>query len=193
MDDCDVWKFIDGEDAWIYDKLILSKRLGYLCGPAGVAPEQSGKYIVRPISNYRMMGRGSSIMHIEAHHDIIPDGYFWCELFDGRHLTFDYNYGIQKLAVEGFKDSDRTDRFVSWKKVSDNFELPTILKTIAEKYEWMNIEVINGKIVEVHLRWNDDFQGHSSDEVFPIWKENFYDSPCEDRVGFLLNPINIKK
>jgi hypothetical protein len=57
----------------------------------------------------------------------------------------------------------------------------------------MNIEVIDGKIVEVHLRWNDDFQGHNSDEVFPIWKENFYDSPCEDRVGFLLNPINIKK
>lgn len=192
MDDCDVWKFIDSEDIWIYDKLILSKRLGYLCGPAGVAPEHSGNYIVRPISNYRMMGRGSSIMNIESGKDIIPDGYFWCEVFSGRHLTFDYNYGVQKLAVEGFKNSNRTDRFTSWKKVSDRFELPAILKPIAEKYEWLNIEVIDNKIIEVHLRFNDDFVGHNADEIFPIWKENFYNSPCEDRVGFLLNPINIK-
>lgn len=186
MDDWDVWKFIDGEDAWIYDKLILSKRLGYYCGPAGVAPERTGSYIVRPISNYRMMGRGSSIMQIESGQDIIPDGYFWCEVFTGRHLTFDYHHSIQHLAVEGFKDSDRTDRFVSWKKVSDQFELPSILKPIAEKYEWLNIEVIGSKIVEVHLRYNDDFVGHDAEEIFPIWKEDFYDSPCQDRVGFLL-------
>lgn len=135
MDDCDVWKFIDGEDAWIYDKLILSKRLGYRCGPAGVVPEEVGDYIVRPISNYRMMGRGSSIVHIEAGQDIIPDGHFWCEVFTGRHLTFDYQYGVQKLAAEGFRDGNRTDRFALWKKVADEYELPSILKPIAKKYE----------------------------------------------------------
>lgn len=186
MDDCDVWKFIDGEDAWIYDKLILSKRLGYRCGPAGVAPDASGDYIVRPISNYRMMGRGSSVMHIEAGQDVIPDGCFWCEVFTGRHLTFDYHYGVQHLAVEGFKDNKRTDRFSSWKKIADQFELPALLKPIAEKYQWFNIEAIGNKIIEVHLRYNDDFQQHDADEVIPIWKEDFYDSPCGDRVGFLL-------
>ena len=186
MDDCDVWKFVDGKDAWIYDKLILSKRLGYYCGPAGVAPDHSGKYIVRPISNYRMMGRGSSIMHIDAGKDIIPDGYFWCEIFTGRHLTFDYCHGVQCLAAEGFKDSIRTDRFASWKKVNDVFQLPELLMDIAAKYEWLNVEVIDDKIVEVHLRYNDDFVGHDVDEIFPIWKEDFYDSPCGDRIGFLL-------
>jgi hypothetical protein len=186
INDCDVWKFIDGEDAWVYDKLILSKRLGYHCGPAGVAPETSGNYIVRPISNYRMMGRGSSIMHIDAGHDIIPDGYFWCDVFTGRHLTFDYHYGTQCLAAEGFKDSTRTDRFSSWKKTADVFELPELLQSIAKKYEWLNVEVIDNNIVEVHLRYNDDFSGHDADEIIPIWKEDFYDSPCEDRLGFLL-------
>jgi hypothetical protein len=186
MDDCDVWKFIDGEDAWIYDKLILSRRLGYYCGPAGVAPERSSEYIVRPISNYRMMGRGSNIIHIDAGRDIIPDGYFWCEVFRGRHLTFDYRRGVQTLAVEGFRDNNRTDRFASWKKTNDVFKLPDILLAVAVKYEWMNIEVIGDKIIEVHLRYNDDFIGHNSEEIIPIWKENFYDSPCEDRIGFLL-------
>ena len=186
INDCDVWKFIDGEDAWVYDKLILSKRLGYYCGPAGVAPKRSSEYIVRPISNYRMMGRGSSIMHIDAGRDIIPDGYFWCEVFRGRHLTFDYHYGTQCLAAEGFKDSTRTDRFSSWKKTADVFELPELIQSIAKKYEWLNVEVIDNKIVEVHLRYNDDFSGHDADEIIPIWKEDFYDSPCEDRLGFLL-------
>lgn len=186
MDDCDVWKFIAGEDAWIYDKLILSRRLGYLCGPAGVAPEQSGNYIVRPISNYRMMGRGSSLMHIEAGQDVIPDGYFWSEAFTGRHLTFDYRYGVQCLAAEGFKNDTRTDRFSSWKKTDDVYHLPDFLHAIALKYEWMNIEAIDNKIVEVHLRYNDDFAEHDADEIVPIWKEDFYNSPCGDRVGFLL-------
>lgn len=186
MNDCDVWKFIEAQDAWIYDKLILSRLLGYKCGPAGVAPDQSGDYIVRPISNYRMMGKGSQIMHIEAGQDVIPDGHFWCEVFTGRHLTFDYSYGIQILAVEGFKDDERTDRFVSWKKVECRFDLPPILLPIVEKYQWLNIEVIGDKIIEVHLRRNDDFMNHNSSQVFPIWKENFYDSPCGDRVGFLL-------
>lgn len=186
MDDCDVWKLMNGEDAWVYDKLILAKRLGYRCGPAGVAPEQSGYYIVRPISNYRGMGRGSSIMYIDAGSDIIPDGYFWCEVFRGRHLSFDYNRGIQSLAVEGIKDSDRTDRFVSWKKTNDKFTLPDILIDIAIKYEWMNIEVIGDKIIEVHLRNNPNFKDHDSDEIVVIWEENFIASKEGDRIGFLL-------
>lgn len=186
MDDCDIWQLVKDEDLWIYDKLILSKRLGYYCGPAGVAPKITGEYIVRPISNYRMMGRGSSIIHIDAGRDIIPDGYFWCEVFTGRHLTFDYRYGVQHLAAEGFRDNTRTDRFSSWKKIEYQFELPDLLKPIAEKYEWFNIEVINNKIIEVHLRYNDDFYHHDADEVIPIWKEDFYDSPCGDRIGFIL-------
>ena len=36
--DPDIWDKIKPDDLWIYDKLILSRKLGYLCGPAGVAP-----------------------------------------------------------------------------------------------------------------------------------------------------------
>lgn len=186
MDDIEVWKTIDTKDIWVYDKLILSKRLGYHCGPAGVSPEHSGNYIVRPISNYRGMGRGSRIVHLNAGEDVIPDGYFWCEVFTGRHITFDYRYGVQYLAAEGLKDSTRTDRFASWKKTNDMFVLPTMLLSIAAKYEWMNIEVIGGNIIEVHLRRNPDFLNHEADEIVVVWKENFYASEDGDRLGFLL-------
>lgn len=187
MDDRDVFKFIEPEDLWIYDKLILSKRLGYDCGPAGVAPTVSNTYIVRPISNYRMMGKGSKFLYIKKDEDIIEDGYFWSEVFQGRHLTFDYHYGLQVLAVEGEKETNSTNRFKKWEKVDETFILPSLLLPIALKYEWMNVEVIGSKIIEVHLRYNDDFRNHSSNVVIPIWKENFYDCPCGDRVGFLLS------
>jgi hypothetical protein len=70
--------------------------------------------------------------------------------------------------------------------VNLTFKLPDILIDVAKKYDYMNIEVIGDKVIEVHLRYNDDFRGHTANEVIPIWKENFYDSPCGDRIGFLL-------
>ena len=30
------WESVDPNDAWALDKLVLAKKLGYNCGPAGV-------------------------------------------------------------------------------------------------------------------------------------------------------------
>lgn len=188
ISDCDVWHAIDPQDLWVYDKLIVAKRLGYQCGPAGVqAP--AGTYIVRPCVNFRMMGLGARIVNLTHtnQEQLVPDGHFWCEVFTGRHLSFDFNNGQQVLAVEGFRDSNRLDRFSKWKKVDEVFEVPALLQPIVDKYQWVNLEVIGDKVIEVHLRYNDDFSGHDCDEIIPIWKEDFYDSPAGDRIGFLLD------
>ena len=60
VDDKDVWGKVHPDDLWIYDKLIVAKKAGYLAGPAGIPVPQAGWYIVRPITNIRMMGRGAS-------------------------------------------------------------------------------------------------------------------------------------
>jgi hypothetical protein len=191
MNDSDVWEFIEAEDLWIYDKLILSKKLGYRCGPAGVSPDRLNQYIVRPCVNFRMMGRGATIMQLSPEdHDKVADGYFWCEIFTGRHLSFDFEYGKQTLAVEGFKDLQRLDRFYKWQKCTDVLKLPSFLVKISEKYRWLNVECIGGNIIEVHLRYNDDFSNHDSDVIYPVWKENFYESRCGDRIGFILEEKN---
>ena len=187
MNDSDVWKFIETEDLWIYDKLILSKKLGYDCGPAGVAPEKAGNYIVRPCVNFRMMGHGAEIMYLTPEdHDKVPHGYFWCEIFKGRHLSFDFEYGKQVLAVEGFKEQNKLNRFYKWQKCTDVLKLPSFLVKMSEKYQWLNVECIGNNIIEVHLRYNDDFSNHNSKVIYPIWKENFYESRCGDRIGFIL-------
>lgn len=188
MDDKDVWNFIQAEDLWVYDKLILAKKLGYDCGPAGTLPSKEGYYVVRPCVNFRMMGKGASLQLLSPNHtDTVPDGYFWCERFTGDHITIDYHYGKQDLTAIALKqDPDRLDRFAAWTKINYPYVLPSILEPIAKKYEWLNIEMIGGNIIEVHLRYNDDFRNHDGDVIIPIWKEEFYNSPCGDRIGFIV-------
>ena len=189
MNDVDVWNFIEPDDLWIYDKLILARKLGYRCGPAGTSPRSPGEYIVRPCVNFMMMGHGAKVEKILQYRNGFdtPPGYFWCERFYGRHLSFDFHHGKQVLAVEGFReDPNRLDRFSKWQKCEDVLTLPDFLVTITKKYEWLNVECIGDKIIEVHLRYNDDFEGHSARTIIPIWKDNFYRSECGDRVGFIL-------
>lgn len=188
MDDKDFWNSVDPADLWVTDKLILAKRLGYVCGPAGVPPPYAGSFIVRPCVNYRMMSRGAQVLELSpSNHDQVPDGYFWCEKFQGRHLSFDFYKSKQVLAVEGFRtDPTRLDRFSKWAKVSDTFKIPDILSPLVSRYESVNFEVIEDKVIEVHFRCNDDFAGHTSNEIFPVWKDKFYPSECGDRIGFIL-------
>lgn len=187
-DDKDFWHTTDPDDLWLFDKLILARKLGYVCGPAGVPPPKSATYIVRPCVNYRMMSRGAQFMQLsESDHDQVPDGYFWCEVFTGRHLSFDYHFGIQTLAVEGFRDdANRLDRFSKWTKIEEHFVLPEIIAQVAQRYEWLNVEVIGDKVIEVHLRYNDDFATHNATTIVPVWRDQFYRSECGERLGFIL-------
>lgn len=194
IDDKDVWGHCPVEYLWVYDKLILARKNGYLAGPAGIAVPKAAWYIVRPITNIRMMSRGASKQWLTpTDTDSVPDGYFWCECFEGRHTSVDFHYGIQELTVEGFRDSDRLDRFSRWERIYDKYSFPKVLGELWRLTPWVNVEYVDNKIIEVHLRWNDDFSNHNSDVVYPVWKDEpapqpantkWYSSPSGDRLGF---------
>jgi hypothetical protein len=193
VEDKDVWGKVHPDDLWIYDKLILAKKAGYLAGPAGIPVPQAGWYIVRPITNIRMMGRGASRCWLTPELDNVPDGYFWSEIFTGDHISVDYHYGTQSTTVQGFRDSDRLDRFCKWSRVEVTIPFPKILKNLHLMYKWINVEYIGGNIIEIHTRYNDDFSNHSGNTIIPVWKDNpipqplgasWYESPSEDRLGF---------
>ena len=131
------------------------------------------------------MSVGAKIEYLDS--DSIPDGYFWCELFSGRHFSFDYYWGKQVLSVEGFRDNPtKLNKFNRWTKIDYEFKLPKILQDVADKYEWFNAEVIGDKVIEVHFRYNDDFANHNANTIIPIWQDEFYSSPAGNRIGFLL-------
>ena len=195
VDDKDVWAQCPVDYLWIYDKLILARKLGYQAAPAGIPVPQPGWYIVRPITNIRMMSRGAKKLWLTpADTDSVPDGSFWSECFQGRHTSVDFHWGKQHLAVEGFRDdADRLDRFCRWQKITDTVAFPSVLQDLGQIAEWVNVEYVDNHIIEIHLRYNDDFSNHAGNIIYPVWRDRpfpqppgtcWYNSPGGDRVGF---------
>ena len=164
-----VWASIDPDDIWVMDKLILSRKLGYVCGPVGLDVPIPGYYIVRPCVNMLGLGLGTRRVWIEKETMHLPLGYFWCEFFEGRHLSVDYNYGLQRLCVEGFKPLDTFTKWSEWKRTTDYVTRPNILLDLLKRYEWINCEFIGGNLIEVHLRHNEDFDG-GINHFIPVWE-----------------------
>jgi hypothetical protein len=195
VSDCDVWSQCPSDWLWIYDKVIIARKQHLLAAPAGIPVPRDGEYIIRPITNLRMMGRGAKLMFIHKGNDaVVPDGFFWSEVLEGRHISVDFHWGQQSLAVEGFRDNpERLDRFNRWIKVSDRFDFPAMLRGLETKTPWINVEYIGDKIIEIHLRYNDDFANHDSDEIVPVWRGetvtqpmgwSWYSSSAGERLGF---------
>lgn len=165
------WTNTDIEDLWIYDKLILSKKMGYVCGPTGVDVPEDGFYIVRPVTNIVGLGIGAyeQYLTVEGWTDHLQPGTFWSEIFEGDHLSIDYEWGEPILNIQGFRYPESFVRWKKWIKVEQTVELPDILKPIAKKYQFMNCEYIGGKLIEVHLRKNPDFE-FDNVEFIPVWE-----------------------
>lgn len=165
------WTNTDIEDLWIYDKLILSKKMGYVCGPTGVDVPEDGFYIVRPVTNIVGLGIGAyeQYLTVEGWTDHLQPGTFWSEIFEGDHLSIDYEWGEPILNIQGFRYPESFVRWKKWIKVEQTVELPDILKPIAKKYQFMNCEYIGGKLIEVHLRKNPDFD-FDNVEFIPVWQ-----------------------
>jgi hypothetical protein len=168
--DHEIWPHIDVDDLWLFDKSILSRKLGFKCGPAGVPVPKPGNYIVRPCVNLEGMGKGASIKHIkDSSWDIVPAGYFWQELFTGRHISVDFEYQKQIRATEGFRKSKNLMMFDRWIVVDYEPSIPDFVHEIIKKYPFVNVELVDNKIIEIHLRRNPDFSDGCK-EIIPVWE-----------------------
>ena len=169
--DDSAWLKCDPDDLWIFDKLILSKKLGYVCGPVGVDVPRPDNYILRPITNIMGMGREAKFVWIDEKTDDLSPGHFWCEIFQGRHLSVDYINGNQTICVEGFKQNPSVIyRWNKWKRVDELVSFPSILNEFKNKYEHINCEFIGNKLIEVHLRLNCDFVD-KEDVLYVVWED----------------------
>ena len=170
-----VWQNCNPDELWVMDKLILARKLGYKSGPVGLDVSQPGWYCVRPCVNMMGLGLGTQKVYIEKSTMDLPVGHFWCEWFEGRHLSVDYNYGEQVLCVEGFKSKDTFTKWDRWTRVEDDIPLASELKQFAYK-EWLNVEYIGDKVIEVHFRYNEDFD-YAGEEFIPVWEGQSKEPP----------------
>ena len=188
-----IWSIIEPNDLWVLDKLILSRYLGYSCGPIGTPVPSPGEYIVRPVINALGMGISAEILFLEGCTDNLKPGHFWCEVFKGKHNSYDFYRGNQILAVEGIKaDSRDLVKWDKWIRVDSEFALPSFLKILSLKYDYLNVETVDGNIIEVHFRANPDFwhsNSYPASEVIPVWKLNksYIDNMIDQGYDFILD------
>lgn len=195
LNDVDILKdYCHVDDLWIYDKFIIARKLGYICGPVGVDVPTRNNYIVRPVINPLGMGRGAKIVRLTRSTNHLPLGHFWCEVFEGRHYSVDYYCEEQVLCVEGIRDDPKQPlyRFDQWRRVDHQIKFPNLLKRLTDFYPCINCEFIGDKLIEIHLRSNPDFV-EDDDVIYPVWNDEpisppegmiFVSSYDYKRVGF---------
>lgn len=185
----DEWSSIHPQDLWVYNKLQVSRVLGYECGPAGLLVPRPDFYIVRPCINFMGMGRYARIEYLEGDTEHIHPAEFWCEVFEGEHISVDYYKGQQELTVRGVRDpQDPLYKWKKWYKVDRVIPLPKLLQNL--DYNWINCEFIGNKLIEIHLRGNPDFR-YNNDSVIPVWEGDSVKTYIEDndyhRLGFIID------
>jgi hypothetical protein len=175
--DSEAWLNSPNDKLWIFDKLLLSKHLGYTCGPVGVDVPTPGTYIVRPCTNLLGMGIGASFVDLVDSTDHLPIGYFWCEIFTGQHISVDYYKTKQILAVEGSRNSDSPLwKFDKWIKLDDEIKFPDSFIDLFDTYDYINVEYIDGKLIELHFRTNPDFE-YGNSIAIPVWNHEELNVP----------------
>lgn len=137
------------------NKLYVAEKFNYICGPAGFPVPSPNEYIVRPIINLGGMGVGARIQHIEPNQlEKVPAGYFWSEVFTGKHYSVDYvrekDEWKQLNCYQGYNSREDLTRFSMWQRIDEKVKLPEELKEI--DVERLNVEMIDHKVIEVHLR-----------------------------------------
>ena len=163
---------------WVYNKLTLAEKLEYVCGPAGIKVPKAGEYIIRPMMNLAGMGANAKI--IEVAKGKVPTwepGYFWCEAFTGRHITADFVFRKGEMfctfVAEGWNDRNNLVKFTKWKKLDELPEechIPNLIESACNPNHF-NLEFVDGKIIECHLRHGNQNFPEKATEIIPVWSD----------------------
>jgi hypothetical protein len=74
--------------------------------------------------------------------------------------------------VKGTKSENTFVKWDKWKKTKDidRHWYPNRFHETLQDYEQINIEYIGNKIIEIHLRPNEDFHDKDIKEFIPVWQ-----------------------
>jgi hypothetical protein len=163
-EDSDAWLW-NPTHRWVYDKLAIALSQGLKAAPHGVAPDTYPVFS-KPIYNLKGMGVGTRALHSSADYQAAyRAGHFWSTLLDGDHISSDV------VLVDGAAQWWRHARGISsGDGTFDFWEVGAEAKPVVEEWcgTWCrrnlrgytgaaNFETIGGRIIEVHLRFADQW------------------------------------
>ncbi len=163
-EDPDSWEWFP-QHRWIYDKLAVALSQGLQAAPHGVMPP-SFPVFSKPMMNLRGMGVGSRVIDsAEEYRTALTAGHFWCTLLTGAHVSTDvalvdgearwWRHTTGAIAPGG--------TFDHW--LIQAASMPNIeewcgawARKHLRGYTGMaNFETIDGRIIEAHLRFADQW------------------------------------
>lgn len=191
-DDGDAYRLYPKQH-WVYNKLLVVESQNLEHAPHGITPDRFPVFS-KPIYNMRGMGAESRVFRTEAEYlrNQRP-GHMWMPLFEGEHLSSD------AAVVDGEAQWWRHTighgldggMFDFWQVLAD--DRPAVeaycgdwLRSQLKGYTGMvNFETIGAKIIEVHLRFSDqwpDLYGRGwLDALIRLYRDGRWDYADDDR------------
>jgi hypothetical protein len=163
-DDIDAYR-LNPRHRSVYDKLLVAEAQDIECGAHDVAPLRYPVFC-KPVTNLRGMGAGSRVVRNEAEfEEQCREGYFWMRLLTGEHVSTDFAVVDGEAAwcrhALGVPSGGGTfDYWVVQARSRPRLErycADWIRKHLSEYTGMINIETIGGLIIEVHLRFADQW------------------------------------
>ncbi|XP_065666136.1 uncharacterized protein LOC136087394 [Hydra vulgaris] len=161
---------------WVYNKLLVAEKQNLPCGPHGTLPPKDCKYPIfsKPIYNLRGMGACIQIFKDEEEYlNSMKPGHMWSKLLVGEHWSSDVALVDGKLKwqchTRGHALKDGT--FDYWEIKENNFLNTRIQDFVEQLFSgytgMMNLETIDGVIIEIHLRFADQWPDLYGDWFVP--------------------------
>ena len=76
---------------------------------------ETGEYIIRPHDEFILNGANAKIVEVKKEKPHLGFRYFWCEVFEGRHISADFVYSkgerFTKFVSEGFNSKKELYKF----------------------------------------------------------------------------------
>lgn len=162
-DDLDVYEWYP-KFQWVYEKLKIAQSQGLLCGTRNEWPAKFPVF-AKPNINLRGMGLSSGTVNTAAQFEALPEGHMWMPLFKGEHISTDCAIvrGDVKWMRHALGFPWHRGMFTHW--VIENTQRPElnqflmawVKQHMADYTGMMNFETIDGKIIEAHLRFADQW------------------------------------
>lgn len=226
---CNIDIPINDIDAWnkypnyrfLYNKIFICEYQNIDYAPMPILPKLY-PVILKPVIN--LYGMGLNIIKVNNETEFYNNWFsnnFWMEFLTGHHHSWDIIILKGQISFHtcflGHQDNENTGQFHYWESVE--LELPNIIKNLikdklTDYTGTLNVETINYKIIECHLRLGDidlfptldilkgviktynhedyDWNIIKLDKIyfFPVWlKKNKFNKKKKRHIKTSVNPL----
>ncbi len=163
-EDGDAWQWFP-KHRWVYDKLRVADSQGFVCGPHGLEPPAFPVFS-KPVFNMRGMGIGSRVIRtVREYKANQRPGHIWMPLLEGEHVSTDVAVVAgsavwQRHSIGKPLDGGMFDYWVVLAESRPDIEAylaDWIARHMPDYTGMMNFETIGARIIEVHLRFADQW------------------------------------